>query len=306
MRIDRLLAVSLLLGMMSSAVASAQDIEQDVELAKKLDTYIRCANYHSERIFDSRNRYHSWVGKRGPTGRERIVYGLYEVHSPGNCPRNIAAAAERPPHLDDLHEAGAAWAEALRTVHGLVVEAYRYYDMENYKDDRMKRGKEMHQPLVDAFDRFAAADKALSEQIRLHTEGLQTRRLERLAADPERRVDYLLLASMRHARAALSLAKPSGDRSFQRDAFDAEVAQFETLLAELEQTQRRVSKSAGMSGYLSNGNTFLRTAKTLSRMHRDRKRHDTFFLPESPELVEGHPGKMLYEFNRMVSDFNRI
>lgn len=285
------------------------ELEQDIELGKKLDTYIKCTNAYSEGVFDSRNRYLSWVGKRGPTGRERVIYGLYEIRGPGNCPRNFAAAAKRPPQLDDLHEAGAEWIAALRGARELVVEAHRYYDMENYKDDRMKRGKEMHQPLMDAFERFSAADKALSTQIRQHTDGLQTRRLARLAADPERRLEYLLLASMRHARAALSLAKPSGDRSFQRDAFDGEVAEFEKLLVELEQARKRVSETGRrvtMGGFVRNGNDFLRTAKTLSRMHRDRKRHDTFFLPESPELVEGHPGKLLHEFNKMVGDYNRL
>jgi hypothetical protein len=282
------------------------ELEQDIELGKKLDTYIKCSNVHSERVFDSRNRYHSWVGKRGPTGRERVIYGLYEVRAPGNCAKNFEAAAKRPPQLEELHQAGTEWIAALRETHALVTEAHRYYEMENYKDDRMKRGKELHQPLVDAFERFSAADKALSEQIRTQSDGLQTRRLERLAADPERRVDYLLLASLRHARAALALAKPSGDRSFQREAFDREVAAYEAHFEELEQSQRRARTSIGMSGYLRNGKTFLLTAKTLSRMHRDRKRHDTFFLPESPELVEGHPGKMRYEFNQMVESYNRI
>lgn len=304
-----LLVLALLPLTLVAQVDSASELEQDNELGKKLDTYINCTNFHSERVFDSRNRYFSWVGKRGPTGRERVIYGLYEIRGPGNCAGNIAAAAERPPHIEALHEAGAEWVAALRGTHELVVEAHRYYDMENYKDDRMKRGKEMHQPLVDAFERFAAADKALSEQVRLHTDGLQTRRLERLAADPERRLDYLLLASMRHARAALGLARPSGDRSFEREAFDAEVASFEELLVELEQSQKRVkdtSRRLTMGGFVRNGNDFLRTSKTLSRMHRDRKRHDTFFLPESPELVEGHPGKMLAEFNKMVGDYNRL
>jgi hypothetical protein len=280
----------------------------DAVLARKLDTYIACMNRHSERVIASRDRYRSWVGDRGPTGRERVVYGLYEIYDPAECLRTIAAAAAAPPDLPELHAAGAAWVEAIAQVRDQVAVAYRYYDMENYKDDRMQRGKALHGPLTQAFDRFVAADRQLSEQVRRHAEALQTRQLERLAANPERRTDYLLLASMRHARAALNLARPSGDRSFQREAFDAELARFETLLDELEHQsalQHPVGRSA-MSGYLRNSRDFLRTGKTLSRMHRDRKRHDTFFLPDNPELVEGHPGRMLHEFNRMVSEYNRM
>jgi hypothetical protein len=280
----------------------------DAVLARKLDTYIVCMNRHSDRVVASRDRYRSWVGDRGPTGREKVIYGLYEIYDPAECLRTIPAVASLPPELPELHAAGAAWVEAIAQARDLIAVAYRYYDMENFKDDRMQRGKELHGPLMQVFDRFVAADRQLSEQVRRHAEALQTRQLERLAADPERRSDYLLLASLRHARAALNLARPSGDRSFEREAFDAELARFEVLLDELEQRPalpQPIRRSA-MSGYLRNGRDFLRTGKTLSRMHRDRKRHDTFFLPDNPELVEGHPGRMLHEFNRMVDDYNRI
>lgn len=56
-----------------AATASAED----ASLTAKINAYVGCINRLSERAYDSRERYFSWVGKKGPTGKERIVYGTY-------------------------------------------------------------------------------------------------------------------------------------------------------------------------------------------------------------------------------------
>ena len=43
----------------------------------------------------------------------------------------------------------------------LLKEADDYYKQEDYKDDRMAKGKALHPRLIAAWDAFASADKAL-------------------------------------------------------------------------------------------------------------------------------------------------
>ena len=68
--------------------------------------------------------------------------------------------------------------KAVVTLEPLLKEADDYYDQENYKDDRMAKGKALHPRLVAAWDAFAAADQTL----RTGLDVLQDKRaLERLA-----------------------------------------------------------------------------------------------------------------------------
>ncbi|MGM5025599.1 DUF3829 domain-containing protein [Tardiphaga sp. 862_B3_N4_1] len=52
---------------------------QSSSATEKLNAYVGCVNSLSERTLDSRVRYFSWAPKSGPTGKERIVYGLYKI-----------------------------------------------------------------------------------------------------------------------------------------------------------------------------------------------------------------------------------
>jgi Protein of unknown function (DUF3829) len=74
--------------------------------AAKVQPYIACLNRHSERAFASRARYLSWSAKTGPTGREKIVYGVYTLYEPADCIRSIEEANKLEPHDAPLEKAG--------------------------------------------------------------------------------------------------------------------------------------------------------------------------------------------------------
>ncbi|WPO44117.1 DUF3829 domain-containing protein [Tardiphaga sp. 42S5] len=59
----------------NTAPASAQSSTA----TEKLNSYVGCINSLSKRALDSRTRYFSWTPKSSPTGKERIVYRLYNI-----------------------------------------------------------------------------------------------------------------------------------------------------------------------------------------------------------------------------------
>src|SRR5688500_10011367 len=61
-------------------------------LTEKLNAYVGCINRLSARSYDSRQRYFSWVSKKGPTGKERIIYGLYTIYDTSDCRKNVEKA----------------------------------------------------------------------------------------------------------------------------------------------------------------------------------------------------------------------
>ncbi|MGN1286050.1 MAG: DUF3829 domain-containing protein, partial [Bradyrhizobium sp.] len=133
----------------------------NAQLTQKMNAYVGCINRLSARSYESRDRYFSWAAKSGPTGKERIIYGTYTIYDTSDCKTNVAAANAADPHDAGLEAAANAYVAAVTTLEPLLKEADDYYSQENYKDDKMAKGKALHPRLVAAWDAFASADKAL-------------------------------------------------------------------------------------------------------------------------------------------------
>jgi hypothetical protein len=104
--------------------------------------------------------------KAGPTGRERIVYGLYRINARDvtSCRDKFAKAQDSAPVLP-LDGAGAGYMKAVDGLHQVVEEMYPYYDRENYKDDKFAKGKELHSKFVSQVALFKTASKHFSEAL---------------------------------------------------------------------------------------------------------------------------------------------
>ena len=104
----------------------------------------------------SRARYFSWASKTGPTGKERIIYGTYTIYDTSDCRKNVEKANALEPREAALEAAASAYADAASKLEPLLKEADDYYQREDYKDDKMAKGKALHPRLVAAWDAFAA------------------------------------------------------------------------------------------------------------------------------------------------------
>jgi len=219
---------------------------------EKLNAYIGCINRLSGRAYDSRARYFSWAGRNGPTGNERIIYGTYTIYDTSPCRKNIDTANALEPHDAALEAAATAYGEAVAKLEPLLKEADDYYSREDYKDDRMAKGKALHPRLVAAWDGFASAD----QNLRGNVEAINDRRaLEKLAAierDEGRKAHYYVEALMIHAKRVL--------RAEERDKPDlAAIAQ---ALTEYEDTVKSAEQASGADGGPKIGSIFISNAKS--------------------------------------------
>lgn len=132
-----------------------------------INTYIDCINRHSGRIYQSYNRYHSWLDdpKVPPTGNERIVYGLYDIYDTDEHLRELKTINKPALKLGSLGVAGEEYTTALSNLVPLVEDAYEYYDMKDYQSDDFKKAKEFHAPLVYAFKKYIETDRKLRKEI---------------------------------------------------------------------------------------------------------------------------------------------
>jgi hypothetical protein len=298
-------AVAVLAAPLLGPSASAQTPPTS-SLTEKLNAYVGCVNRLSERAYDSRKRYFSWVGKNGPTGRERIIYGTYTIYDTADCRRNVEKANALEPRDAALEAAASAYAEAVSRLEPLLKEANDYYSQEDYKDDRMAKGKALHPQLVAAWDAFALADERLRGGVEIINEKRATERLAEIERNEGRKARYHVEALMIHAKRVLSAADAA-----QPDAAAISKAlnEYESLVKASEQLAAGDGDAKIGSLFISSAKSYLTSAKQLMRRIRDNVPYSTgdrmMLNANSGWMVEGSPQRLMRDYNQLVEAYNR-
>jgi hypothetical protein len=297
--------------------------EEGPSFAKKVQPYIGCLNRLTERAIQSRSRYLSWADKSGPTGREKIVYGLYTLYDPADCNRGISGANEIEPHDAALEEAGAAFMSSLMALTPLVKEAADYYEQGDYKDDKMAKGRQLHPRLMAAWDSFLAANGRLRDAVERINEQVQLEALAQIERTEGRKTRYFALALMIKAKAlvraegdgdagAKALVRAEGDGD--AGAFDiARVTQalegYEAAIKDIEAHGASNPEEKAGPIFVSAARSFLKTGKELMRRVRDKTPYsagERMNLSNSLSgwMVEGSPPALIHNYNQLVERFN--
>ncbi len=147
---------------------TATDTAVSDKVTAKLNTYVGFLN-RTLRASESLERYDSWVDmKKGPTGKEKIIYGLYSLYDVRDQASAVIAATQADPKLPDLDAAMAAYVETYQQLAPVIERANKYYERQDYKSDKMEAGKGFHKEiaaLAPVFEeRRKAADAALREE----------------------------------------------------------------------------------------------------------------------------------------------
>lgn len=286
--------------------------EKDDALGEKLSGYIDCLNNTSSRVFHSRDRYLSWVAneKTGPSGKERIVYGLYNIEVADQCLQAIEKSKAVSPALPDIDGSATSYKTALTELLPMIKKAADYYDQKNYKDDKFKGGKDMHAPLMAGYDKFANANKTFSEGVLKLNGEIQQRSLARLEKDPSRRFQYLEMKMLAEAKKLVKMTHvkdlASLDPGYQPalDAFDKSVNDLDGYA---EKHKDEAGKVMMFSMFLNETKAYLKAAKELARRKREKKDFNKeTFSASNPTLVEGHPAQIVEKYNTMIQSSNRL
>ena len=200
----------------------------------------------SLRASESWRRYLSWADvRRGPTGKERIIYGLYSVSD--SSARDAVAKARQgaaaEPAIPALDGATRELADAFEALFPIMNEAEAYYDRKDYLYDKMKGGKELHARLVPAALAYLAAREKAEDLQEQFKEMLDRHQLARLEASEGRSVRW-------HARYTTMLAKKAVDllprdprKAGDLKAFDAALASFGDAVKDFDTAVRTTGKS---------------------------------------------------------------
>ncbi len=274
---------------------------QTPSLTKKLNAYVGCINRQSARSYDSRSRYFSWVGKKGPTGKERIIYGTYTIYDTSDCRKNVEMANE----LEPRNAAASAYVEAVSTLEPLLKEADDYYTQEDYKDDKMAKGKALHPRLVAAWDAFAKADKALSSGVETIRDKLALEKLAAIEQKEGRKAQYhieLLMIQAKNVMRTMDTSKPDVSEITKT------LNEYESTVKATEQISGEADQKIG-SFFISSAKSYLTTSKQLMRRIRDKVPYSSgdkmMMSGGGAWMVEGSPARLLRDYNELVQAYNR-
>jgi hypothetical protein len=307
MKSIRALALAVGLGVLLVPPAARSSVAEVPALTAKVNAAIECINRLSERSHLSRHRYFSWVSKNGPTGKERIIYGTYTIYDTSDCRKKVEKANALAPHEPEFEALASAYVEAVAALEPLLKEADDYYSQENYKDDRMAKGKALHPRLIAAWDTFAMADKKL----RIDLDVLQDRDAARRLVEIERtegikdryHIEAVMISAKRLLRA--TEASPTNLTTITET-----LSGYEAIVKATEEYAAANKGAKIGSSFINDAKSFLTTGKQLMRRIRDKTPYsqgEKMILNTGSGgwMIEGSPARLTRDYNQLIGSYNR-
>ncbi|WP_312402455.1 YiiG family protein [Rhizobium sp.] len=161
-----------------SSTASEAEVDLSDAAIVKMNAYVEFLN-RSIRASESLERYGSWVDmKKGPTGKERVIYGLYSLYDVRDEIAAVEQAAKAEPKMSELDAAMLAYVEIYQKLAPVIEKANKYYERLDYKSDKMEGAKAYHKDIAALAptygERRDAADLTLrAEKVKLDLASLK-------------------------------------------------------------------------------------------------------------------------------------
>jgi hypothetical protein len=155
-----------------SSVAPEGEVDVSEAAIVKMNDYVEFLN-RSIRASESLERYGSWVDmKKGPTGKEKVIYGLYSLYDVREEIAAVEQAAKAEPKMPELDAAMIGYVEVYQKIAPVIEKANKYYERLDYKSDKMEGARAFHKDIAALAptygERRDAADLTLrTEKVKL-------------------------------------------------------------------------------------------------------------------------------------------
>jgi hypothetical protein len=302
----------------SSGPTGPLSADPDEALGLKLNSPIECINNASSTVSRSRERYLSWITdpKVGPTGTEKLVYGLYEAqkHMVDKCKKELATLKKvNEPPTPDLDKLAAGYETKLDAVVPLIEAAHKYYSQKTYQDDKFAKGKSMHADLMKAYDEFDAADKGLRDEVTKLKSGMAEREIAKVEKTEGKKLRW---HKLRTNMVGQKLVQAGDKEPTKLDvaAFEAVIKEYAGAVDELDAYVKahgdEASKVMMFSSYQSESRELVKAAEALLRRAREKKPYSQSEIMMinggNPQMIEGHPAHFVNAYNEMVKASNNL
>ncbi|VEA43971.1 Uncharacterised protein [Salmonella enterica subsp. enterica] len=253
-------------------------------------------------------RYADWVKdfKKGPTGKESLVYGIYGITESyiTNCQKEMKQVAALTPLLEPIDGVAVSYIDSAAALGNTINEMEKYYTQENYKDDAFAKGKALHQTLLKNIEDFKPVSEKYHEAIQEINDRRQLTQLKRIEEAEGKTFNYYSLAVMISAK---QINKVISADTFDAEAMMKKVAELETMIAQLKE----VNTDGRNSSFISSAADYQLQAKKYIRRIRDNVEYSDFEKkrvqdPATGWMVADSYPASLRSYNEMVDDYNRL
>lgn len=308
---ERLAAAAADAGVSGSAGESAAAVDEDAAL----DGLVDCLNGLDHSISKSLDRYESWLtrdkdGKiQGPTGKERNAYGLYSISDSDvkKCNEGLAKAADKP----EFKDITAKFKASVDKLVPAMNDAYKYYDRDDYKDDKFAKGKTIHASMWPLAEDFQKTSKEFRAVVVKANDARMEKELKEVEAKQGRNLVFQKLNLMKQAKNAVAVATDEKatleDVTAVTDAFEKAQTEMDTYAnAHADET----GKVMMWSSFASETVGYLKALKERVRRVREKKPYDSSEIRHlngsTGWLVEGSSDKVSKAYNELVNRSNSL
>ena len=216
-------------------VAAAGDDAAALHAATaKFNAYVGFMN-RTLRAVTSIDRYKSWVNmKTGPTGRESIIYGLYDVYDTKGEEAAASAALTTEPLLPELDAAMRDYIAANAALAPVLREANGYYERADYKVDKMAEGKALHPRIVAAAGPFLAARGRLDAVLTVEKAKVDVMRLAAIEKREGRKANFQVANVMMKAQRVMDMLPSNASPIVAIATFDTAMGEFGAAVKEMD------------------------------------------------------------------------
>lgn len=107
------------------------EVDAEEVYSEKMDVYIDCFNKLQLPVQHSLARYADWVKdfKKGPTGKESLVYGIYGITESyiTNCQKEMKQVAALTPLLEPIDGVAVSYIDSAAALGNTINEMEKYY-----------------------------------------------------------------------------------------------------------------------------------------------------------------------------------
>jgi len=206
------------------------------------------------------------------------------------------AKKSAPASIAQIAPLAAAALAATLTLEKDFTEAQKYYEAENWKDDKFAKGKELHGRLVTEIKAFRDALDALSNELSRVEDAQAEVEIKKYGTTSPR---YWFRFVNMKAKKLLSFAEKGPGPTFVKD-FEAALAEFDA--AREDTTKFLDAKGSGFGpGVLQTYKGYMSATDRLSASAVKAKRAAAEAVQDPEKIEEFHR-----EFNTMVSSYNSV
>lgn len=225
------------------------------------------------------------------------------------------SAFERAKKVDILHELDVlidAYYLSAKEVKKRSNDAYEYYNMKDYKNDKYAKGKQMHKPLLEAYNRFFKVDEVLKNKVETIQDALDEAYFKKLK-EQGNEFAYLRGMSLLESKRFLKAVHNKTIKETQLAIIEPLLKQIRQYYNELkamrDEDEEAYDRIDGSSMYFNALKYYTIAAKDLTFRVKDKKpyskREKHQLSGIAAWMVKPSVGDVSNKYNKLVEAYNR-